>query len=216
MAACTVAAQAQATLVAVPASVQVNANPNNPDTEAHVDLINLSNAEITVKWERTVVSITPGCQTQVCDPILCYLPTVSSKTFPLAANDTAMMIVHFLNFSGEPASALVHLKFTNLSNPADTVTAVYTFTGVSSSKDLTPVPAVKVFPNPAADYFQIAEVDQAAAYIRLYDRNGRQVSFLNAAPNQRYNIADLPAGMYILSVEEENGKILQAGEIYKR
>ena len=206
--------QAQAALVAVPASVQVNALPNNPDTEAHVNLINLSNSEIMVKWERTVISITPGCQTQVCDPILCYLPTVNSKTFPLAANDTAVMIVHFLNFSGEPASALVHLKFTNLANPADTVTAVYTFSGSSSAKELSKVAPAKVFPNPAADYFQLADAD-AAARIRIFDRAGRQVSLLNATPNQRYLIADLPAGAYILSVEDENGRILQTGELYK-
>ncbi len=206
--------QAQSALVVEPASVQVNALPNNPDTEAHVNLLNKSTSEIMVKWERTVISITPGCQTQVCDPILCYLPSVSSKTFPLAANDTAVVIVHFLNFSGEPASALVHLKFTNVANPADTVTAIYTFSGASSAKELSKVAPAKVFPNPATDYFQIADAD-GAARIRIFDRAGRQVALLNATPNQRYSITDLPAGAYILAVEDEDGRILQAGELVK-
>lgn len=190
---------------------------NNPDVEGHFTITNTTNASQTIRWTRTVVNITNGCETQICDINLCYLPVVSTRTFNLDANSTGNIIMHFLNYDTiMGAAGVIRLKMTNENVPADSVTVTHLFTSPLSSTD-NPLPKadVKVFPNPTADYF-LLENAEAVHRIRLFSLDSREVTRYTATPGERYSVANQPAGAYILVLEDKDGRVFQAAELVKR
>lgn len=192
-------------------------NPNEPDIEGHFEITNATGSTQTIKWERTTINITNGCLTQVCDLNLCYTPVVSSKNFDIAANATGNIIMHFLNYDSLPnTSGVIHLKMTNVNFPTDTVTVVFLFTEASSgTNQALPAPTVKLFPNPATDYFRLDRAD-AVQRIRMFALDNREVARYTAAPGMTYPLTEVPAGTYILALEDENGRVFQALELIKK
>jgi hypothetical protein len=189
------------------------------DSPAHGEIENVSNAPVTVKWERTEVFLTSNITTAVCDPVTCWFPGVSTKNFTLQPGEYGQLTVHFYNAGfdpppGQAGSGIVHLKLTNLGNSADTLTAVYTYSTLTSTNEL-PAPVVKLFPNPAVDYFTLENADEVAT-MRLFSLDGRIVAQFNASSDNSYAIGHLPTGNYVLSFEDKNGNLFQAVELHKK
>ena len=189
------------------------------DSAAHGKIKNVSNDTIKIKWVRHVISKTLNVETAVCDPVLCYFPGVSSKTFELEPDSSGQLTVHFYNNAydpppGQAGSGIVHLKLTNLGNAADSLTAVYTYNTLTATNDL-PQPTVRLFPNPTTDFFTLENAEEVAS-MRLFTLDGREVArFINDAGNT-YSIANQPIGNYVLSFEDKNGQLFQAVELQKR
>ncbi|HLP93214.1 MAG TPA: T9SS type A sorting domain-containing protein [Saprospiraceae bacterium] len=189
------------------------------DSPAHGEIENVSAAPVSIKWERNEVFLTPNVTTAVCDPVTCWFPGVSTKTFTLQPDSAGQLTVHFYNSGFDPApgeagSGIVHLKLTNLGNPADTLTAVYTYSTLTSTNDL-PAPVVKLFPNPVTDYFTLENAEEVGS-MRLFTIDGRVVARFEASADNSYAIGHLPAGNYVLSFEDKNGNLFQAVELHKR
>jgi len=61
--------------------------------------------------------------------------------------------------------------------------------------------AVKVYPNPVNDYFTIEmDSDSNTSTIEVYSFSGQLVKMFSPQANNRYNIADLPKGIYTIKV----------------
>ncbi|MCC7504230.1 MAG: T9SS type A sorting domain-containing protein [Saprospiraceae bacterium] len=69
-----------------------------------------------------------------------------------------------------------------------------------------------VFPNPATDVlFLTTEMTLQA---QLFDLGGRAVSELTRVEGQaEFNLADLPAGLYLLRLLDENGRLVGAAKV---
>ncbi|MBC7776287.1 MAG: T9SS type A sorting domain-containing protein [Phycisphaerae bacterium] len=189
------------------------------DSPAHGEIKNVSSSTISIKWERNIISLTPNIETAVCDPVTCWFPIVGSMTFQLEPDSFGQLTVHFYNNGfdpppGQAGSGIVHVKLTNLGNPADTLTAVYTFSTLSGTKDL-PAPNVKLFPNPTTDFFTLTHAEEVAS-MQLYTLDGRVVARFEHSSSNTYSIANQPVGNYVLSFEDKNGQLFQAVEIQKR
>jgi hypothetical protein len=66
---------------------------------------------------------------------------------------------------------------------------------------------IKVFPNPATDYFQITQIPNAR---RVVIRNvGSSVKTFPFSVNTQYDVTDLPAGMHSVVILDEKGKIIK-------
>lgn len=206
---------AQATFSITPNPVSVSSPSSQYDTPAYGIVTNLTNQPKNLKWERILIAVPAGLTTQVCDPNLCWFPTVSSKTFTLAGNATGDMIVHFLNANAQPLEGIVHLKVTNVDNPTEVVTAVYNYSSVLSDlSNLNDAPAMRVYPNPTQQNF-VLENAEAVQAVRIFSLDGREVAYLNATSNQTYDIAAYPAGTYVLALLNDAGNILKALELVK-
>lgn len=197
-------------------SVWTIASSLEDDVEGLITISNPTASTQTIKWERTVLNITSGCQTQVCDLNLCYIPSVSTKTFDIAAGASGDILMHFLNTDMNPnATALAQLKLSNLNNPADSVIVTFLFTPeTSGTKDL-PAATVKMFPNPATDYFRLDQAE-AVSRMRLFALDGREVARFTAVPGETYSLAAVPVGSYVLALEDKNGRVFQALELAKQ
>jgi len=205
-------AQASFQVIAPPT---VMAPPDQIDTPADGHVKNLTGAMLDLKWERIIINLPTGMRSQICDPNLCWLPQVSSKTFSLDANQTGDMIVHFLNDVAQPFDAIVHLKVTNLNNLNETATGVYTYSSnTSGTHDQLPAANVTVYPNPVAHHFSLENAEAVHA-INMYAIDGRLVARFNAASDNTYTLDGQAAGLYILGLEDKNGRTFQAIELHK-
>lgn len=188
---------------------------NADDPKAENIIQNLTGGNLHVSWERSIINITPECETYVCDPAYCYGPNAEAKTFTLTANDTGLVSVHLLLPDFIPATTVVRLKFFHAQNPADSVITVYTVsTQVSSTEEQAAAAGIKLFPNPTVESFTLSNADMIAA-VRVFSLDGRQVSRFDAEPSQVYSLAGLTAGSYIVVLENEKGKVLRSMEVRK-
>ncbi len=187
------------------------------DTPAHGEIINVSNSPVTIRWVRTEVYLTDNITTAVCDPVTCWFPGINDRTFQLMPDSFGQLTVHFYNSGYDPGqggSGIVHLKLTNLDNPSDTLTAIYTFSTPTGTNDL-PASNVKLFPNPTTDFFTLEKAEDVAS-MRIFALDGRIMARFDVSPDNTYSIGHLPVGNYVLSFEDKNGQLFQAVEINKR
>ncbi len=184
------------------------------DSPAYAQIKNVSVDSLFVKWERQVISVTPGLLTAVCDPARCWFVTTNTQSFGLAPDSVGELTVHFVNNSGQAASGIVHLKLTNLNNGGDTLTAIYTYSTLTGTNEL-PAANVKLFPNPTTDFFTLTNAEEVAS-MRLFTIDGREVARFIYAADNTYSIVNQPVGNYVLSFEDKNGQLFQAVEISKR
>lgn len=189
---------------------------DSTDISAHNDLTNLTNVSRNIRWERTIISIDPDTLlTQICDPNACYLPPVSTKVYTIAANATVPMIVHLLNNSGGPASAVVQLKYTDLADPANPQFSFYFYEAIVGTDEQLPAANVKLFPNPFVESFTLDNAEEVAQ-IRVYGTDGRMVLNQIAQPDNVYSLAGQPAGTYLVALQSKGGKIFQGIKVVKK
>ena len=201
-----------------PSPVQTLVTSATLDTTAENEIINLEGVTKTLRWTRTEICMNPaGVKSKICDLNTCYTAAVSTKEFDLEPNQTGPIIVHFVNTTGQEGSGIIHLKMVNIANPADSTSAIYLFNACSTvgANEVLPVANVNLFPNPVVESFTLGN-DQDVAFIRVFGIDGRWVASFNGIPGSTYSIADQPAGNYIISLEDEQGRIFQAIEIHKQ
>lgn len=76
-------------------------------------------------------------------------------------------------------------------------------------------PAVKVFPNPATDHIQLSHAEGIDQLI-IFNVVGRKMLVYKAVENKKYEIADLPSGMYLVQLIGNNGKVITTQRMNKR
>lgn len=212
-----VTASAQATFDVFPDTVSVSAPINLVDVEADNQIKNLTNANRTIKWERTVLSISPDTlKTQVCDPNACYATWIDTKTFIIGPGATAPMIVHLLNNSGSSANAVVQLKYTDQADLDNPQYAYYIFdASLVGTHDQLPAANVRLFPNPVVESFSLENAEDVSR-VHVFSLEGRQVAVFEASSDASYSLTGQPAGSYLVALESKDGKLFQAVQIKKQ
>lgn len=89
-----------------------------------------------------------------------------------------------------------------------------TFLAVAQT-DRKEVPNISIYPNPMISFFEVGNSD-AVKEIRVINLAGRQVRLFGAVNGERYDVADLPTGMYLLQIVGKNNRILITQRISKR
>lgn len=212
-------AQFQSAFEVHPNPIDTMTTADEFDSPAKGKISNVSNAPINLRWDRTIVYHSPNITSAVCDPVTCYDTTANTKTFTLDVDSSGQMTVHFYNAlfipsPGQAGSGIVHVKITNLGNPADTLNVVYSYSTITGTGEL-PAANVKLFPNPATDFFTL-ENAESVGFMRLYTLDGREVAKFEASSKGQYYIGNQPVGNYVLAFEDKKGNLFQAVELVKR
>lgn len=87
-----------------------------------------------------------------------------------------------------------------------------------SSADASGVSQVKIsiFPNPATNFISINK-DENVRDIAIFNLVGRKLkTFQNVEKDERYDVSELPVGMYLVQVIDNNKKIVTTQRISKR
>lgn len=199
-----------------PNPAHIDTLPNVADAPCDAIIHNNTNQPLNIKWERIIINLPTGMRSQVCDPVTCYFATVSTKSFTLPGGAEGDMIVHFLNDVAQPFQAIIHLKVYNIDDPTQEIIAVYTYNSIASdAKEPLPAAVVKMYPNPSTEFLALENAADVH-FLRVYSLEGRQVAQFNASDDHRYDISQLAPGAYVLSLEDEKGRLFQAVEFVKQ
>ena len=74
---------------------------------------------------------------------------------------------------------------------------------------------VKVFPNPASQFVTLTVSDQVAHFV-VYNVLGRPVKKYEVIEGGMYDIAELPPGMYLIQLVNNQNKIINTQRLHKR
>ena len=215
-----------------PTSVEESFSVDITNPNLDLELTSLIKNESTtdtlfLKWERIIVDTPLDWQTQVCDNNLCYDPAISTNLdsivnapFRLLPEESFELIFHVLPNRKEGIGQF-QLLFSTVDEPEailDTITFTASVNDMTTSTDYRKEAAqLKIFPNPAFDYFQIPEselVDEIVVYSML----GKTIKTYSTRFNRQgqYDISDLSNGIYLISLVDDEHGVVKTLRLSKR
>ncbi|MEO1625096.1 MAG: T9SS type A sorting domain-containing protein [Bacteroidota bacterium] len=75
--------------------------------------------------------------------------------------------------------------------------------------------SIKVYPNPATNFIGLSST-QGIAQLAIYNVVGRKIKTFVVEDDQKYNIGDLPNGMYLVQLIGSNNKVIKTHRLNKR
>ncbi len=178
-------------------------------------LKNNSNSTLELRWERTKSNLPEGWDAIVCDK-QCYSTLVESRNFNLSPGETISDFRVSFRPNGHEGIGNVEIKIYEIKRPSNSVTVSFnssaTINNVGSFSNST---APTVYPNPAVDFISIQDDGNQVKYIEIFNVVGRKVLEFTKGNNGKYDIGDLPRGMYMVRLLDKNKNIIKTQRISK-
>jgi hypothetical protein len=76
-------------------------------------------------------------------------------------------------------------------------------------------PQISIFPNPATEFIKLSD-DEAVKNIFVSNMLGRKMRSFDVIKGDRYEISDLPNGLYLIQIIGKNNKVLATQRLTKR
>lgn len=76
-------------------------------------------------------------------------------------------------------------------------------------------PRVSVFPNPTSQFFSISET-KGISKLGVFNLVGKEMRSFEAVSGEKYNVGDLPNGMYLIQLFDSDKKIVSTLRLQKR
>ncbi len=194
--------------------------------ELKVDVSNFTEDTLELKWERWVIATQENWETQSCDNQRCYLPFVSTnydvdagitEPYVLPPDSTHTYILYLLP-NGQEGNGHFQIDFSLITNPDSILTTIDLRAEVSSlvtsTLSLREIEDVYLFPNPATNFFRIAN-DSKVEQVIVRNILGREVRAFQAYSGASYNIFDLPQGIYLVSLIDRSDQIIKTMRMSK-
>jgi len=77
-----------------------------------------------------------------------------------------------------------------------------------------PTRKIKIFPNPTADFIGLSS-DKGVGTIRILNLIGKEIRQFEVTEGQRYSVADLENGMYLIQLVSKENKIITTRRLRK-
>lgn len=194
--------------------------------EMRSKITNTSNQTISLKWNRLVINQPFEWETQVCDKNSCYLPGFNTNYDPAAGIIVPVTLAPGASFdlvirifpNKTAGTGVFDVDISTTSKPNQILSTVSFSTVVENVQLMNVVTNkndLKIYPNPTSDYFEIVS-NNLVQKVVLYNMVGRKIQTYEASMNRRYNIADIPSGVYLVSLLDENNNVLKTLRISKR
>lgn len=68
--------------------------------------------------------------------------------------------------------------------------------------------ALKVFPNPATEYFQLTDKNDTVDQINIYNIVGKKMKTFEVETDKKYYLNQFPKGMYLVQLVGHNNKVI--------
>ncbi len=218
------------TITPIPTYAEANlqdASTYPGDVVAHAEITNNTSETLDLRWIRTELVMPTGWASGVCDINYCYDTDVSRRDFQLPPNGKGILDVHAypggipgsLENGAIPGEAIIHVRVSDKNNATDTLTGIFNFNVTGDplvSVDEVELKKLSIFPNPTSDYFELSSlIDNEIATVAVHNILGSQVSLYNAS-DRRFDVGDLPNGMYLISLQDKQDVILKTLRLQKR
>jgi hypothetical protein len=181
-----------------------------------VVLRNLSNRPIELQWELDKQHLPSEWTVQVCDKNCRNLDS-KHNSFVLAPYEIVSNFrVNFTN-NGQEGAGYIDIRLFETQKRSATETMLSFFGAAQSSGAVTAKTAnQRVFPNPATDYIMLQDDDNSVKIIEVYNVIGRKVlQYRVGTAAEKYDISELPLGMYMVRMLDGKGNIMRTQRISK-
>lgn len=198
------------TITLTPQIVNAPVSLDSFEVKAKATFKNTSNSTKKFVWKRTIVAMTSGWQSLVCDSKGCWASGVNEapEQIELAPNATSNLDV-YVRPNRVSGAATIEVKVYEVGNETNAVTGRYLLATTTATKDVNSRTntGVKVYPNPATDYFSIQDDYDVVERVVVYNMIGRVMkNYLTSTnPNNKYILNDLPEGLYIIRLLNARG-----------
>ncbi len=191
--------------------------------ELSATVTNTSNQTLLLKWKRNIVNQPLGWQTQICDDFAYYTPDISTNYSPkyninapveLAPGASISFSLHIQPL-GTAGRGVYEIPFSTTKNPDKIIGSLMFTANVEDADKEFSKATLRLYPNPAIDYFEItpnAPVDE----VILYNMIGKKVRTYDATQTNRFDISDIPAGLYLVSLLNEKRGVVKTLRLNKR
>ncbi len=175
-------------------------------------------ADIDLYWQRQNVQIPAAWRTTVCDLNLCWGENISTMPFTLpptpAHTDGELMEVQFRPYN-TVGSGTCEVAIFDANTNAELTRCFYSVTAAAvGTVDITTL-RFQIYPNPATEYLTVSGNSDIKT-IKIYTAIGILATQFNVTNQQeRYNIASLQPGSYLVEVSDAKGRVLQTSPIVK-
>jgi len=184
------------------------------DTELTVYVTNTSDQPKTLKWVRDVSNLPEGWINFVCDTEQCYLPSTEEAEFDVVAGEEVPLKVTFR--ATTLAETSMTLEVFDKNNVSDKQIITFNVQSFPTSNDEINVEAIKIYPNPAADFIKVSN-SNGIGTLEVYNLIGKKVrTFTDVDDSNLYNVSDLPKGMYLIRFLDEDNEAVGTKRISKR
>jgi hypothetical protein len=186
----------------------LSGTPSSDHFESIITITNTSNADIKYTWYKLSQNLQTGWTTQLCDPVTCFDPIPDSNNFTLKAgkSSTFSVKVNPNNISGLGKITL-GLKVDGTNN-FDTITFNINSWALGVNNNLSKLPELSVYPNPAQNEININFDSKFSYQVEILNIIGNRVKVIsNLEGHSKLDVSDLPDGVYIVRLNDR-GRLL--------
>lgn len=207
-------------------SLEFDLSNTYDDVTYHVRLKNNSRRVMNIRWELIVDETPDEWRFSVCDQNTCYFTTNTTNVdfrdrIPYAPvillpGDTAKLDLNVFPI-GTAGNANVHINLYDVANPKALLNTAYYFVSIDGLRAVTEADKnrLRIYPNPVSDYLTITR-NTFVKQLWVSNILGKQVRTFDTSFGNKYDIADLPDGIYLVSMVDSNRKVVKTVRISKR
>lgn len=194
-----------------------------------VVVTNTSGRSLRLRWDKNVVYQPYVWESQVCDKEASYPPTVTSNYDPLQGVVAPIVLqagerfdlfltISSFNIKGQ---GKVEILFREVDRPEQIIGTAAFQLNLIDTEDRARINRAgerpSVYPNPVHDRFFLTNLPASVSRIDLYNTLGGKVrSYNNPQPGDSFVAGDLPQGVYLLSLVDEDGKVIRTLRLLRR
>ena len=93
--------------------------------------------------------------------------------------------------------------------------SILCFIAYSQAEKKSDFVSVSVFPNPATEFITVNN-EEAVKTIHVFNFTGRKMKNFDVVKGDRYDIADLPNGLYFVQLIGRNNKVIATQRLTKK
>jgi hypothetical protein len=202
-----------------PNPLVIQSSPSVNDVKYEIYFTNTKDTIYDIFWQIAKDGSWPSAwETQVCDPTaLCFdwnvdkCPNGAPSKF---SKGTYKFELHFKANDVAAYSLTTFKLFTQKNMGGEILSVPFVISTLPVSVKDVSVSAIKIFPNPASDYFQVGNGNQVDRII-IYNLIGKEVKSLFHYNNAQHEIDELKAGMYVVKMFDSKGKHIKSLKLNK-
>lgn len=170
------------------------------DFGGYIDLLNLSNEELELKWKRTENNLPEGWECSICDPTSCKPPEADSSSFTLPISGVTNHInIHFYP-NGVEGIGTTKIKVEDPNN--SDVFYLLSFTGDTRTIGVDEIESLSIslYPNPVKDLLHVQSSKECNMELRIYDLRGSLVYSETSNSSFTADLSHFKSGLYMVEL----------------
>lgn len=178
-------------------------------------VVNNTDAELTLKWSKKVQSKPEVAGAAICDNVVCWNPSKNESEFTIAAKDSSNFDFHYYP-NGNAGNAVYKVMVAEVAKPDNKAEMTFSINEATTNNyAFTGQEEVRVFPNPATEYFSVDGIDKLKEVI-VINLVGQEVKRFSASRKAKYNISELIRGLYLIRLVDNKEQVIKTVRLSKR